>query len=242
MEAKKVVLSVFIAALLPIGDIHAQESGKVEATLSGDLVSSYVWRGFKQAGASVQPSLSVGYKGWSLSGWASTDIGGNDHKEVDFSLGYSLGGLNIALTDYWWDGEDANRYFSCPADGNTGHLFEAGVSYALPGSFPLSLSWNTFLLGEGNKKADGNNSFSTYVEVAYPFKIKEVDFTISAGFLPWESAVYGPEMDGFKFTSIQIGASREMEINERFSLPIFASIIANPAVEDIHFVLGITLK
>jgi hypothetical protein len=242
MEAKKVVLSVFIAASLPVGNLCAQESGKVAADLSGDLVSSYVWRGFKQAGTSVQPSLSVTYEGLSLSAWASTDIGGNGNKEVDFSLGYAIGGLGVALTDYWWDGEGANRYFSRPDNGNPGHLLEVGVSYALPESFPLSLSWNTFLLGEGNKKADGGNSFSTYVEVAYLFKIKEVDFTVQAGFLPWESAVYGPAMDGFKFTSIQIGASKEVKINERFSLPVFASVIANPAVEDIHFVFGVTIK
>jgi hypothetical protein len=242
MEAKKVVLSVFIAALSPVGDMYAQESGKVEVNLSGDLVSSYVWRGFKQAGASVQPSLSIGYKGLSLSGWASTDMGGNGNKEVDFSLGYTVGGLNILLTDYWWNGEGVNRYFSCPDDGNPGHLLEAGLSYALPGSFPLSLAWNTFLLGEGNKKTNGDNSFSTYVEVAYPFRIKDVDFTASAGFLPWESAVYGPDMDGFKCTSVQLGASREVKINERFSLPVFAQIIANPAVEDIHFVFGVTIK
>ncbi|MDR1161439.1 MAG: hypothetical protein LBK45_03775 [Tannerellaceae bacterium] len=242
MEAKKVVLSVFIAAVLSVGNSYSQESGKVEAALSGDLVSSYVWRGFKQAGASVQPSLSVGYNGLSLAAWASTDIGGNGNKEVDFSLGYTAGGVSILLTDYWWDGEGANRYFSRPDNGNAGHLLEAGLSYALPGSFPLSLAWNTFLLGEGNKKANGDNSLSTYVEVAYPFKVKEVDFTLSAGFVPWESAVYGPEMDGFKCASIQLGASREVKISEHFSLPVFASVIANPAVEDIHFVFGITIK
>ncbi|MDR3141623.1 MAG: hypothetical protein LBU37_07865 [Tannerellaceae bacterium] len=241
MEAKKVVLSVFIVALSSIGGMYAQESENVEVGLSGDVVSSYVWRGFKQAGASVQPSLSVGYKGLSISAWASTDIGGNGSKEVDFTLGYAVGGLGLALTDYWWDGEGANRYLSRP-EGSAGHMLEAGLSYALPGSFPLSLSWNTFLLGEGNKKADGGNSFSTYVELGYPFKIKEVDFTLSAGFLPWESAVYGPEMDGFKCTSVQLGASKEIKINERFSLPVSASVIANPAVEDVHFVFGITIK
>ncbi|MDR0748477.1 MAG: hypothetical protein LBF62_02760 [Tannerellaceae bacterium] len=242
MEAKKVVLSGFIAILSPLGGMYAQESGNVEVGLSGDVVSSYVWRGFKQAGASVQPSLSVGYKGWSVSAWASTDIGGNGNKEVDFTLGYAAGGLSVALTDYWWDGEGANRYFSRPENGNPGHLLEAGLQYALPGSFPLSLSWNTFLLGEGNKKAGGDNSFSTYVELAYPFKVKEVDFAVSAGFLPWESAVYGPDMDGFKCTSIQLGASKEIKINERFSLPVSASVIANPAAEDVHFVFGITIK
>lgn len=242
MKTKKIVLGLFSVVLSSFGYIGSQEPEKVDVDLSGDLVSSYVWRGFKQAGASVQPSISVGRKGLSLSAWASTDIAGNDKKEVDFTLGYSVSGLSMTLTDYWWDGEYANRYFSYPEDGNSGHLFEAGLSYAFPESFPLSLSWNTFFLGKGNKKADGDNSFSTYIEASYPFSIKDVDFAISAGFIPWESAVYGPDMDGFKFTSVQFGAAKEIKINERFSLPVFANIIANPAVEDIHFVFGCTIK
>lgn len=202
MKIEKIVLSVFLLGLLPIIGLKAQQRSDVDIELSGDFVSSYVWRGFKQAGASVQPSLSATYKGISLSAWASTDIAGKDKKEVDFSLGYSISGLSISLTDYWWDGEGANKYFSYPQDGSFGHMLEAGFSYTLPKSFPLTFSWNTFFLGKGNKKANGDNSFSTYIEASYPFSVKGVDLSISAGFLPWESAVYGSGMDRFKFTSL----------------------------------------
>lgn len=242
MKVKKIVLGLFVLGLSSIGFVRSQEASDVNVDISGDFVSSYVWRGFKQAGASIQPSLSVEYKGLSLSGWASTDIAGNDKKEVDFTLAYSVAGLNFSLTDYWWDGEFANRYFSYPDSDFSGHMLEAGVSYTFPKSFPLNLSWNMFFLGKGNKKTNGDNSFSTYIEAAYPFSVKDVDLFISAGFTPWESAVYGPDMDGFKFTSLQVGASKEIKINERFSLPLFANIIANPAVEDIHFVFGFTIK
>lgn len=241
-KVKVFVLGLFFLGLSSLGYIHSQDIESVNVDLSADLVSSYVWRGFKQAGASVQPTLSAEYKGLSLSGWASTDIAGDGNKEVDFTLGYSVSGLTLSLTDYWWDGEGANRYFSYPEDGNSGHMLEAGVSYALSKSFPLSLSWNTFFLGKGNKKANGDNSFSTYIEASYPFQVKNVDLSISAGFIPWESAVYGPDMDDFKFTSIQLCASKEIKINDRFSLPVFANIITNPAVEDIHFVFGFTIK
>lgn len=195
MKVVKIVLGLLVLCLSPF--TYSQDVQKAEITLSADLASSYVWRGFKQASASIQPSLGVEYKEFSLSGWASTDIAGKDKKEVDFTLGYSTSGLKASLTDYWWDGEYANRYFSSPREGNSGHMLELSISYTLPESFPLSLSWNTFLLGEGNKKADGKNSYSTYVELAYPFAIKDVDLAISAGFIPWESSVYGPDMDGF---------------------------------------------
>jgi len=243
MEVKRLVLGVsFLVCSVFSEKVCSQQSSEVEFTLSGDFVSSYVWRGFKTAGASVQPSLGVSVAGFSLGAWASTDLGSNGSKEVDFTASYEVGGFKVSLTDYWWDGEGAYRYFSYPEEGNSGHMLEGGLSYTLPESFPLSLSWNTFFMGRGNKKANGDNSFSTYVELSYPFSLKGVDLSVSAGFIPWESAVYGADMDGFKFTNIQIGASREIKITESFSLPLFANIIANPAMEDIHFVLGLTIR
>ena len=240
MKVKKIVLGLFILGLSSLSSIKAQQD--VEVNLSGDFVSSYVWRGIKQAGASVQPALSVGYKDFSISAWGSTDIAGNDKKEVDFTLGYSVSRFNINLTDYWWDGEYSDRYFSCPRDGNSGHLLEVGLSYTFSESLPLSLSWNTFVLGEGNKKTDGKNSFSTYIEASYPFTLQNVDFSASVGLLPWKSTVYGSDMNGFKVTVIKLGATKEIQITDKFKLPLFAHIIANPAVEDIHFVLGLTIK
>lgn len=37
-----------------------EEDGKVSFSVQGDLVSSYIWRGFYQTGASFQPTLSLG--------------------------------------------------------------------------------------------------------------------------------------------------------------------------------------
>lgn len=245
MKVKKFVLGFSLSIVLFYHSSTSAQSNLKPALnfeLSGDLVSSYVWRGFKQTGASVQPSLSLSAGNFSLGAWASTSLSSNGHKEVDFCASYTIAGLALTATDYWWDGEGKYRYFSSPEDGNFGHMVEAGLSYTFPDTFPLTLSWNTFLLGEGNKKPNGNNSFSTYIEISYPFSVKDIDLSLSTGFIPWESAVYGPEMNGFKFTSIQLGASKEIKITDSFSVPLFANIIANPAIEDIHFVLGITIK
>lgn len=240
MKNKKAVLGLVILFILSVGKTSAQSDSPVSVNLSGDLVSSYVWRGFKQAGASVQPALSVSAKGFTLGAWGSTDIAGNDKKEVDFYLSYAASGFALTVTDYWWDGEGAHRYFSGPNDGYTGHSLETSLAYTFPQSFPLSIAWNTFVLGKGNKKANGDNAFSTYVEVAYPFSVQGVDFKVATGFTPWESPIY--PTDKFKFTSIQVGASKVVQINDRFSVPVFANIIANPAQEDIHFVFGITIR
>lgn len=239
---KKVCLVIVLSGLLSVSSMNAQS--EIEIDLGADVVSSYVWRGFKTAGASVQPSLSASLGGFSLSAWGSTDFTGNEgSKEVDFTAAYEKSGFKIALTDYWWDGEGAYRYFSYPdtETGNGGHMLEGTIGYTFPEAFPLSVSWNTFFLGRGNKKANGDNSYSTYVELAYPFSVKGVDMGISTGFTPWENATLGTSK-GFKVTSVMLHASKSIKITDSFSLPVFANIIANPAQEDIHFVFGISIK
>lgn len=240
MRGAKIVLVLFLSGLSAYSS-SAKAQVDVDVNLSGDLVSSYVWRGAKAAGTSVQPTLSVSAAGFTLGSWASMDIAGNNSKEVDFFASYSKGGFALTVTDYWWDGEGAYRYFSSPdAEGAVGHQLEAGLAYTLSESFPLTLSWNTFVMGIANKKANGDNSFSTYVEASYPFSVKGVDMKAAVGLTPWESAIYGTKK--FSVTNILVGASKEVKITDSFSVPIFANIIANPFVEDIHFVFGITIK
>jgi hypothetical protein len=234
----KVCLVIVLFGLLSTLSLKAQS---VDVDFGADLVSSYVWRGYKQAGASIQPTLSASISGFSLGAWASTDFTSKEgKKEVDFTAAYENSGFKVAATDYWWDGEGQYRYFSSPRGDNNGHYLEATLGYTLPESFPLSVTWNTFLLGKGNKKEDGKNSYSTYIELAYPFSAAGVDMGISTGFTPWESAVYGT--GGFEFTSVALSASKSLKITESFSLPIFGHIICNPGAEDIHFVFGFSLK
>lgn len=234
----KIITGIITLSILCINTSRAQE--KISASFGGDFVSSYVWRGIKQAGASIQPSLNIGYKNFSLGSWASTDIASAGAKEVDFTASYENSGIKVAVTDYWWDGEGAFRYLSYPDDSYNGHYLETAISYTLGNSFPLSISWNTFVLGKGNKKTDGKNSYSTYIELGYPFTIGGLDMGISTGFTPWTSTVYNT--DGFKFTSIQINSSKNIRVSDSISFPIWGSIIANPAHEDIHFVLGVSIK
>lgn len=74
----------------------AKAQDKVEASVGVDLVSGYVWRGQDLGGVSLQPAVSVAYKGFSLEAWGSTgfsktDADGYDAKEFDLTLGYSAG-------------------------------------------------------------------------------------------------------------------------------------------------------
>ena len=53
-----------------------------EVFINADLVSSYIWRGMKNGNASVQPTLGVEWKGWTLSAWGSTEFR-NENNEID---------------------------------------------------------------------------------------------------------------------------------------------------------------
>ena len=66
---KKIVL--FALGLFAVATTHAQEKEKIETTISGDIVSSYIWRGLDCGDVSIQPTLGVGYKGLSLTAWGS---------------------------------------------------------------------------------------------------------------------------------------------------------------------------
>ena len=59
---------------------------KVEADVGADLVSGYIWRGQDLGNVSVQPSVSIGYKGFSLSAWGSVGFEKSDTKELDLTI------------------------------------------------------------------------------------------------------------------------------------------------------------
>ena len=128
---KKIIM--FAMGLAMSASTLAEETEKVETTISGDIVSSYIWRGLDAGSTAVQPTLGIGYKGLSLTAWGSYGLTNpDDTKEFDLTLGYSVGGFNIGITDYWFSvGLDPDaRYFKYDAHG-TNHIFEANVPFKL---------------------------------------------------------------------------------------------------------------
>ena len=227
---KKIIFTLII--VFTTSAIKAQE---VDFSLGADIVSSYVWRGAYQTSAAVQPAMGLSVSGFSLSAWGSIPVLG-EAKEVDFTAAYEIAGLSLAVTDYWWAGEGAYKYFMYESK-RTEHLFEGTIGYTLPiKKFPLSIAWNTMFAG-ADYKADGVRAYSTYITTSCPFKIKDVDLGVSLGLTPWES-IYA---DDFSVIHIGLKASKELKITDSFSIPISGEIIANPRSEDIFFVFGVSL-
>ena len=70
----KKVKRFFLAGLLLVGATAAWAQDEIETTISGDVVSSYIWRGQDLGDVSLQPTLGVSYKGLSLTAWGSVGL------------------------------------------------------------------------------------------------------------------------------------------------------------------------
>lgn len=228
----------FLLIIIGFAPLPAQVEDKISFSIGGDLVSSYIWRGAYQAGASVQPSMAFNVSNFSLSSWASMDIANTGFKEVDFSASYNTYGLDITITDYWWVGEGVKDYYMYEAH-RTGHLFEAALAYTLPiETCPLSFYWSTMFAGADYFKEEGEKrSYSSFFELSYPFHIKNFSIHCSLGATPWEG-LYAKD---FAITSISLKAEKTIKITEAFSIPVFGQLITNPQKEDTFFVFGIRL-
>ncbi len=245
---KRALAVVITISFCSFGMMKAQddESGTT-FNVQGDLVSSYIWRGMYQTGASFQPTFSFAIAGFSLTAWGSTDFDGYQaseglaNKEIDLTAAYTFGnsGLTLSVADLWWAGQGANKYFNFKSH-ETAHHFEAGLAYTLPvEKFPLSVAWYTMFAGQ-DKDAEGSQNYSSYVELNYPFSVKRVDLNVTCGLVPYKALQY--YTNGFAVTNVALKGTTAIKVTDSFSLPIFAQAIWNPRLEDAHLVFGFTLK
>ena len=78
--SKKLLLMITILTMGSLSCMQAQND--VEVHLKGDLVTNYIWRGLNLGHVSVQPEMSVGWKGLSLSAWGSVGLSDKDDNSV----------------------------------------------------------------------------------------------------------------------------------------------------------------
>jgi len=232
---KRIVL--FTMGLVAGATALAQDG--VETTVSGDFVSGYIWRGQDLGSVSIQPTLGVSYNRLSLTAWGSYGISDKDDvKEFDLTLGYTIGGLNIGVTDYWFSaGLDPDaRYFKYDAHG-TNHLFEANIGYDFGFA---SLQWYTNFAGNDGVNKDGKRAYSSYVEAVFPFCLIGVDWTATTGAVPFATTSYGTT--GFAVTDLSLRATKNIKVTDRFSIPLFGQVTANPCSQKAYLVFGFTLQ
>ena len=232
---KKIVLFAMGVAM----SMNAFAQDEVETNISADVVSSYIWRGQDLGSTALQPTLGIGYKSLSLTAWGSCGLTDpSDTKEFDLTLGYSIGRLNVGITDYWVNSglDPEKRYFKYNAH-STNHVFEANIGYDFG---PASVQWFTNFSGNDGVNKDGKRAYSSYVEAIVPFKLATVNWAATIGAVPFATDFYGTT--GFAVTNVSLRADKEIKVTDSFSVPVFGQVVANPCSQKAYMVFGFTLQ
>jgi uncharacterized protein (TIGR02001 family) len=121
MKFKKIIVTT-VATTLFLGGAALSASAEEEmpsADLSVSLLSKYVWRGYELSNDSIviQPSMSVGYKGFGFNLWGNLDTDqdeelfgtdGGNWNETDMTLSYDgsagMVGYSLGYIYYGLDG------------------------------------------------------------------------------------------------------------------------------------------
>ena len=227
----KKILAVLLS-VVSLTTVGAQD--KVEATLGVDLVNQYIWRGQDLGDVSLQPTLGISWKGLSLSTWGSVGISDfSDDKELDLTLEYTYKGFSVGITDYWFS---TGSYFQYKNDKTT-HIWEAGIGYDF--GF-LSLQWYTNFAGNDGLNNDSKRAYSSYFELSAPFRLGGLDWTATMGVVPWATTSYNA--NGFCVTNVSLCATKDFIIKDKYHLPVFAGLTANPRNEKFYLLFGVSFN
>ena len=78
------------------------------------------------------------------------------------------------------------------------------------------------------------------VEANVPFNLATVDWTATAGAVPFATDFYGTT--GFAVTNVALKATKEIKVTDSFSIPIFGQVVGNPCSQKAYLVIGFTLQ
>ena len=212
---------------------HGQEEddvGKLKIDADAELVSSYIWRGLYQAGASLQPSLSFSVKGLTVGSWSSVDYKAFI-KELDFYFSYELKGFSIGVFDFWCRPEGSSFF-----KDRKSHTFELNLGYNFSERFPLTLEANTMFTGDDDQDERGKRFYSTYMAASYSFTVKKADCEVGIGITPWK----GIYADKFNVAVIRAKASRNLQFTPEYALPVFVELILSPSQDNAFLVFGLS--
>ena len=83
-------------------------------------------------------------------------------------------------------------------------------------------------------------AYSSYAEVNVPFRLGGLSWTATVGAVPYATSFYST--DGFAVTNVSLKAVKELQMTDKFSVPVFAGVSANPCAQKAYMVVGFTLE
>ena len=239
------------------------DTSGLKATVRADIVSRYIWRGQDLCGLSFQPSATLSWHGLSFNACGSTGVLKDDYQDIDLTLAYKLGPINIGVTDYWATGLDTeNRYlYYDPHKG--GHMYEGNLGYTCK-YFSLQgycMFWGRdFKIDPNGRAYTEDRAYSTYIELSVPFRLGNLDWQFTVGGTPMESGgewetqsretllgLRDVDVRVYEYAEGPACCSATLRCTKNFDLgsvnmPLFAEINANPYMSKATFLLGLSIE
>lgn len=234
---KKIISVLSLFLLLVTVNINAQN-----LSLGTDIVNRYIWRGLRLGGESpsIQPNVAFTSGGFTVGFWGAYPFEPTVLEEIDFYSSYTFtlenaGALSLGFTDYINPNSGTpvfnfNNYDN--ADGPGAHYIELNAGYSGPENFPISLSINVFVYNLEHNPI--------YFQLGYNTAVNDVGLSLFVGGTTGEDNGYYGVTD-FDIINAGFTVSKTIPITESFSLPVFGSLIANPAADNLFYVFGVRL-
>lgn len=231
----KKILIICSLCIIGVNAYAQEETQKVD--LGADLVSRYVWRGMAiSTSPAVQPFLEFYLGNFTVGTWGSYSLSQEPEQEVDLYLSYSLNSFTLTLNDYFIADEAGifdTEYFEWNNDSTT-HALEAILSWQGE-EIPIGVTTGLFFYG-ADKDEEGNNNYSTYLEVNYTANLGNITLSPFLG-ITLNEGMYN---DGFGLVNLGLNGSKELQITDNFSIPLNLSFVTNPAAGDVFLVFSMS--
>jgi hypothetical protein len=239
---KSILKIKHIAMIITFVFLSVWNTNAQELSLGTDIVNRYIWRGLKAGGESpnIQPNAAFSTGGFTVGFWGAFPFEPAILEEIDFYGSYTFtmenaGGLSLGFTDYMFPNSGTPIYDFSNYDDTSGagaHFVELNATYSGPESFPISLSFNIFVYNVEHNPI--------YFQLGYNTSINDFGLGLFLGATPGDdNGYYG--VTEFDVINVGFTVSKTISITESFGLPIFGSVITNPASEDLFYVFGVKL-
>jgi len=241
----RTLIVIIISLFTTIGFAQSDSTESV-IDVSCDLMSRYVWRGtdFGQS-PSIQPGIEYSIGGFYVGAWGAFTTNLYPVQEADLYIGYTFVDMfSLTFTDYFFPDELNPDYNYFDFDKNTtGHVFETTLSFDGTEKLPLSILFAANVWGADAQRLNSDGSvkglqYSSYAEVAYSYKNMNIfmglnlttpDETLG------ESGYYGNTLG---VVNLGITGTKNIQLTNKYSLPLSVSLITNPQAEKIYMVAG----
>lgn len=201
-----------------------------------DLQTKYVWRGMEMmtedAAPVLFPSVNYSWNGLYVYAMGGYAVNGK-YAEVDLGLSYTLNSFTLGVNDYYYPSVDSQQDTYFGGGKNTGHWFEATLSFA-PEKIPFIATLSNFFAGADkytNAEGKEKQAYSTYLELGtyYDF-LHSNRVALNVGTALNKSCYNGYEHD-FSVCNLELKYTYTVAFNNGWSLPLNVAYIYNPVFD-----------